>query len=170
MTMDESPNRRSVLRIGAGGAIAAGCLAGMSLRSLRSAAAAAGKPPLTAANVNKLVASSRDPAALLAEAGRGLKAFLEAHFFLTPEQAKAIGTITPEDLRQVEQALGRKAETARKKQQELQDLVKEAEDSNFFQKVIGKTATRSLDARLGLTVQGGPAGLKIVAQEIGGQL
>jgi hypothetical protein len=167
MTMDEPPNRRSVLRIGAGGAIAAGCLAGMSLRSLRSAAAAAGKPPLTAANVNKLVATSRNPAALLAEAGRGLKAFLEAHFYLTPQQAKAIGTITPEDLRQVEQALAKKARDDR--QIAAQQLVKEAEDSKFFNKVQAMPGVAEA-TRLGLTVQDGPAGLKIVAQEIGAQL
>lgn len=162
MLEDRFIDRRAVLRAGVGVTIGAGCLAGFSLRTLRSAAAATGKPPLTVSNVNRLVAA--DPVRTLAAAGKGLKAFLDANFLMTPEQVKSIEGIPSEDLQKAEQALAKKAKRAKELQQELEELRDAAENGSFFNKAM--PVTRTAVSRMSLVVQERAGQLSITVQEM----
>lgn len=87
-------NRRWVIAAGS-----AACFAGIgrdALAQVMRRATASGLPLLSEASLNAMIPLPEDPdfAEVIGEAARDIRSFLRAHFTLTPEQEKEIGSIS----------------------------------------------------------------------------
>ncbi|HZS44940.1 MAG TPA: twin-arginine translocation signal domain-containing protein [Blastocatellia bacterium] len=104
---EKEVNRRDFLKTGAGAAAALTCFTSVGLRKALAQARAEGKPLLTENNVN-LHISEASPQILVqraAEFKRDGKSYLIKYFHATDEQKREIMSMTPEELRMINEAV-----------------------------------------------------------------
>jgi len=105
------PTRRSIIKnAGAVTAIAAGgSLWGFqesaALEKILARTRASGKPPLTVATLNALLAKDEGRDALLAHAHDQPKDFVLRHFALTPTQRRDLASLSPDDFAAIQSAV-----------------------------------------------------------------
>lgn len=144
-------NRRWVIAAGS-----AACFAGIGRDALAETlrrAAASGLPMLSEASLNAMLPlpEEADYAEVLGEAARDIRSFLRAHFTLTAEQEKEIGTISDGSRRlagallkrsakgkwRVSVRIGELMDEAKRSQDEARKKQQEAEGSAKFVRIMG---------------------------------
>jgi hypothetical protein len=110
-TKEEAAGRREFLKASAAAVIGFGCIG--NIRGALAQAKLTGKPLLLPQNVNAFIASNQGDkklrVALAAEAKANLKAFINKHFHLTPEQVATLDGLSARQMRVVHAAIDRAA-------------------------------------------------------------